>query len=1308
MDRLLVELRADERVQVSWWPAGEQYPRQLGDPVELVWPLDDDDLADLRWYLERYLYLPTAVYGERGARVAARLPEWGAGIFGAVFGPGPARDAYVTARARGGPVEIAFLSRSAEQLGRPWELMADPEAAVPVVLERGVSVSRSLQSGGTRGVFDVPGSRLRVLMVISRPDGASDVGYQMIARPLLRRLEAVRGSVDLVVLRPPTLEALRATLDRAREAGEPFQVVHFDGHGAFGRVPVSSGAAHGGGWSPVMYDAAGPQGMLAFEQPGGGSHLVPAADVARVLTGAEVPVVVLNACQSAQVGTQVEAAVATRLLAEGCASVVAMAYSVYAVAAAEFMTAFYERLFAGDRVAEAVAAGRQQLRANRERPSMKGKLPLEDWMVPVLYTRRDVRFPGLRTERGAAEALDDILTRMRAAPPADAQEGQAASPEQELAPFGEFVGRDGLLYTLDVAARLQSVVVLHGPGGSGKTELAKAFGRWWRDTGGVDDPGWVLWHSFEPGVASFGLDGVVNSIGRRLFDDRFALLTAAQRRAVVQEVLTTRRLLLLWDNFESVHAMPDPGRATPPLDQDGQDALRTFLARIASGGRSAVVITSRTKETWLGADFRRIEVGGLTTSEATEYADHLLAPCPAARGRRGGAAFADLMRRLDGHPLSMRLVLPHLDTTGPEDLLAALRGATPLPGVEGTDRSTSLAASIAYSFDHLGPQDQRALTVLSLFHGVADADVLGTFSGLPDVPDRFRGLGSQQWTRVLERATELGLLTGLGANMFGIHPALPSYAAARWRTDAPGTHAAEAAAATRALLTAHAVFGRWLLGQFTGGDARLALALITRQQRMLGIMLGHALDTAQWEHAQGIAQPLNEHWNVRGLDEEAKQWVDRIRMSVEAPDGTPPELDTLAGALWLFASGAQAGREARAGLLDQADRSYHAMLRMLRGQPETPRQRGHIATTCHMLGYVAQEHGRLDDAENWYRRSLTISEELGNRPNMAGTYHQLGNIAERQGQLDQAEDWYRRSLAISEELGNRPNTAITYHQLGMIAEGRGRLDDAEDWYRRSLTIDGELGNRPGMATTYHQLGGIAYERGRLDDAEEWYRGSLTIEEELGNRPNMAGTYHQLGNIAYDRGRLDDAENWYRRSLALREELGNRHSMAGAFHQLGNVAHSRGRPDDAEDWYRRSLAISEELGNRPGMATTYHQLGIVAHGRGRLGDAEARYRQALTLYEELGDLPNMATACGRLGVLAEDRGQPTTALQWVVSCVALFEEFPHPAAGPGPEYLKQLTSELGLPALETAWRTVTGNPLPPAVRAYVLAPQADTD
>ncbi len=259
----------------------------------------------------------------------------------------------------------------------------------------------------------MPGGRLRVLMVISRPAGTADVGYQMVARPLLERLDAVRGEVDLTVLRPPTFDALGQAVKQAADAGEPFHVVHFDGHGVMPGRSAGGGAAGG---RPAMMTGPG-EGVLAFEQPGGGSDHVGASKVAAVLAEGRVPVVVLNACQSGAVGKELEASVATALLKAGCAAVVAMAYSVYAVAAAEFMAAFYESLFAGASVGQAVTAGRRRLFGHDGRPSPKGDMPLADWLVPVHYLRREVRFPQARTARpAAAPSLDAALDQIRAAP----------------------------------------------------------------------------------------------------------------------------------------------------------------------------------------------------------------------------------------------------------------------------------------------------------------------------------------------------------------------------------------------------------------------------------------------------------------------------------------------------------------------------------------------------------------------------------------------------------------------------------------------------------------------------------------------------------------------------------------------------------------------------------------------------------------------------------------------------------------------------------------------------------------------------
>jgi len=1242
-DRLLVDLDTGGQARVSSWPDGG-LPEEVSR-APLAWPLDDDALEDLRWYLEDYLLAPYGVWEDRGPAIREKLAGWGDLVFGSVFGGGPARDAYQRARDRG--LEVVFRSVAPALLGLPWELMRDGKG--PVAMGAG-GISRSLPVADGAGTLEVPGGKLRVLMVISRPAGASDVGYQMVARPLLERLEAVRGEVSLTVLRPPTFDALRDAVRQAAESGEPFHVVHFDGHGAMLGRPTGGGSIAG---RPAMMTNPG-EGVLAFEKPGGGSDPVGASKVAQMLAEGRVPVVVLNACQSGAVGKELEASVATALLKAGCAAVVAMAYSVYAVAAAEFMAAFYESLFAGESVGQAVTVGRKRLFEHDGRPSPKGDMRLADWLVPVHYLRRDVRFPQARTARPAtAPSLDEALDEIRAAP------SEAVAAQDPLAPVdGVFVGRDDLFYQLEAAARLQHVVILTGPGGTGKTELAKGFARWWRDTGGVDDPRLVLWHSFEPGVASFGLDGVITALGLDVLGPDFARLDSPRRLEAVKQLLAKFRVLLVWDNFESVREMPDPAGATPPLDEAASAALKSFLEWVRDHSSSAVLITSRAQEAWLGQS-RRIGVGGLNHTEAVQYASRLLEPYPAARRRRERRSFGDLLEWLDGHPLAMRLTLPRLDTADPADLLSDLRGTTPLAVADSSvaDRTTSLAASISYSYTHLSDQTRRLLPAIGLFQGIADEDVLMLFSVQETAPGRFAGLSKDEWSAVLADAVKVGLLTFLGGGMYQIHPALPGYLAADWHAADPDGYDRERQACEQALCAAYAAFSEWVIGQIASGNAAFAYTVLGLQRRTFGAMLGYALDRHLWNHVGGIVEALNAYWDTRGLDGEAAAWTDRILDAATGPDQAP--LQT-ARSLWVYAILSQANRQVTAGQVGQAAQACHRALAYLQSQPATDWTGATIAGIHHHLGVIAGNRGRLDEPENWYRQSLALSAELGNRPGMAVTYHQLGRAARTRGSLDEAEDCYRQSLAITEEFGDRPGMARTYHELGVTAQARGRPDEAEDWCRRSLAIREKLGDRPGMAGTYHDLGIAAQDRGRLDEADGWYRKSLAIKEELGDRPRLGSTYHQLSVTAQERGRLDEADGWCRKSLALEEEFGNLFGIAASYHQLGNIAYLRKRLDEAEEWYRKALATDKG----PGTALTYAQLGL----------------------------------------LAEKRAQPELAMSWTIRCVTLFDEFPSPLTGGGPSTLARLTRRLGLSALEETWQQVTGQPLPQSVRDYISSHQ----
>lgn len=1167
--RIVMDLGADNRLTASVELDGVPEPGPIGDPVDFSWPLDADTQEDIRWYIEDYLRTPFGVYDDRGTRIAARFEEWGCRLFHSLFGSQPVLEAYQRARDSGCAMELVVRCAAAGPLplALPWELLFDPAASAPLALRR-IAITRMLTTAQEAESLAASGTRLRVLMVISRPRGPADVDYHMIARHLLPLLEASGDAVDMVVLRPPTLAGLEEVLAEAVQAGEPFQVVHFDGHGAHGDGPDAVGA-------------------LTFEGPRGGAHRVPADRVADALAGGGVPVVVLNACESGRIGgSGVEATVATRLLQGGVSSVVAMAYKAYTAAAAEFMAVFYRRLFAGDRVADAVTAGRSRLAVANLRPSPRGRLPLEDWIVPVHYAGRDVRFADLESAPGGPRSAVDGADRA----PASEEPAESSGDRGDLAAAGPFVGRDALLYTLEGAARSAKVVLLHGPGGNGKSELAKAFGRWWRDTGGVDRPEWVIWHSFEPGVASFGLDGVINVVGQRVLGTEFALLDPSARRAAVQGLLDQRRILLIWDNFESVYSMPDPTTATT-LAAAQREELLEFLAHLRDHGTASMVITSRTDEGWLGP-VHRVEVGGLSPQEAGDYADLLLAHSPRARSRRAGREFAELIQWLDGHPLSMRVILPLLQEYEPRQLLADLRDGRSGGVVAAADgRADPLRACVAYSYGHLSGRDQEALWILSLFHGSIDAHFLKiAFGADSEAPIQFRSYDVESWEQLLDRALAVGLLSRLRSGGYRIHPALPAFVADQWAAGRPETFAQERRDAQRVAAETFSALGQFIREQIAEGNSQRALEIIEDHRRNFGVFLEYALEQRMWLQVGGISQGLNAYWELLGLSHEAGEWFRRIRDAVERPDGSPPDPTTDAGLLWQQTASIEGFWQIQAFHLDEAERTYMSLLMANQQLEPTP----------------------------------TVLTAIAN------CYHQLGIVADQRVQWDEAEAWYRKSLAVKEQLPEVPHVSNTYHHLGLLAQRRRRWHEAEAWYYKALAGDREAGEGTSAANTYHQLGRVAQEQGLWDQAEERYKQAVAIRRPLDDRTNLAKSYYHLGIVAQEQQNWERAEVWYRKALIIHENLGNRTSIASCYHQLAVLAGLRQRWEEAEAWGQKAIGIQKELGDRVGTARSLLQFGALAVRRGRISEGLAWTVQGLVQFDSF---PHPATAPAPEGLRA---------------------------------------------------------------------------
>ncbi|KAI9783465.1 MAG: hypothetical protein M1816_001347 [Peltula sp. TS41687] len=308
------------------------------------------------------------------------------------------------------------------------------------------------------------------------------------------------------------------------------------------------------------------------------------------------------------------------------------------------------------------------------------------------------------------------------------------------------------------------------------------------------------------------------------------------------------------------------------------------------------------------------------------------------------------------------------------------------------------------------------------------------------------------------------------------------------------------------------------------------------------------------------------------------------------------------------------------GKLDEAEKMYQ---RALVGK-EKALGAEHTSTldTVNNLGILYADQGKLDEAEKMYRRALVGREKaLGaEHTSTLGTVNNLGNLYVNQDKLDEAEKMYQRALAGSEKaLGaEHTSTLDTVNNLGILYADQGKLDEAEKMYQRALAgKEKALGaEHTSTLNTVNNLGKLYRSQGKLDEAEKMYRRALVGKEKaLGaEHTSTLGTVNNLGNLYADQGKLDEAEKMYQRALAGREKaLGAEHtSTLDTVNNLGNLYADQDKLDEAEKMYQRALAGREKALGAEHTSTldTVNNLGNLYRSQGKLDEAEKMYQRAL--------------------------------------------------------------------------------------------------
>ncbi len=224
------------------------------EPYLFTAPIGYPEIEELKWYLDQYYLWPSGAEKQRAQEVEERLPEWGRELYlnvmpkyscsevlsswlSAEEGQERRLTVFIDAQlVRGSSVvqqqeanRAAFLL-----LSLPWELLHDGERYL-LQGAKSVRARRHLPLRIPRGMGDPSRSKssTRVLLLSPQPDdpdSSAPLPDEMPAQPVLEPLGPAQAFGEVTQVIPPTAENITAIMEKARDSGEDYAVIHVDGH----------------------------------------------------------------------------------------------------------------------------------------------------------------------------------------------------------------------------------------------------------------------------------------------------------------------------------------------------------------------------------------------------------------------------------------------------------------------------------------------------------------------------------------------------------------------------------------------------------------------------------------------------------------------------------------------------------------------------------------------------------------------------------------------------------------------------------------------------------------------------------------------------------------------------------------------------------------------------------------------------------------------------------------------------------------------------------------------------------------------
>ncbi|HEY5825512.1 MAG TPA: tetratricopeptide repeat protein, partial [Cyclobacteriaceae bacterium] len=332
-----------------------------------------------------------------------------------------------------------------------------------------------------------------------------------------------------------------------------------------------------------------------------------------------------------------------------------------------------------------------------------------------------------------------------------------------------------------------------------------------------------------------------------------------------------------------------------------------------------------------------------------------------------------------------------------------------------------------------------------------------------------------------------------------------------------------------------------------------------------------------------------------------------------------------------------------------------------------------------MIANVYRIQSAYDSAEFFLNKAIAILEKDGEKKYLSYAFKSMGLVLQARYQLNEAEEYFRKSLDIRKQIQDRRGIIDGNLTLGSLEMSRSNYLKADTYFNDACRlIEGEYSNNLAMQVQcYFNSGTVKYRLGDFEAALNKLFQAINLLKNQNFTFLYAQTNQRIGDVYTELDQSDLALRYLFEALAGFEKLGSKKEAGAVLSEIAWVYKAQLNFKLAMEFLDRSEKMRESINDQHGLSNCFNVRGLIFYQQKKYEDALFELNRALSIRKQIGYREGVADALFNMALVFEKQGNLKKALAYQTESMEMEKEFGSDMGmGISYNYLGELLTRMG--------------------------------